>query len=194
MKATKRIMSVFSTMVMLGTALATATSCGPAQTSALPPAELSHTPIVASAGGNSDNTTMWNADTVEQAEEITGYKVCSPAYLPPGFVPASKFMISEIGLPPDPVSKTVTRVWKWKDDSSVYLMLTEAHRSFGISGGEPTEVNGVPGERAVEDSHPGVPPDLTLAWERDGLYLALTGNLKGPLTEDEINKVADSVP
>jgi hypothetical protein len=113
--------------------------------------------------------------------------------MPVGFSPASKFMIGTIGFG-DTAFKQVTRVWRWESDVSVELMLVQSPKPFDIAGGEPADVNGEPGQRALQRDprDPEAAPELTLAWNDDGAFFALTGRIEGPLDEQVLLKVAGS--
>ncbi len=137
----------------------------------------------------------WNTKSVAEASLIAGYAIGSPAFLPPGFEPASKIMISRVNRASSGSFVTVTRMWALKDDPSVYLELTQAPVSFKVGGGQPTEVNGELGQISLVRSklHPEIAADFTLAWEQQGVTFALTGSLKGPLDESTIREVAASI-
>jgi hypothetical protein len=147
-----------------------------------------------SATPTQDDTRVWNPKTILEAEQITGYNVYSPSYIPPDFQLGSSIMISRMGFGENSY-KTVTRVWLWKGtrDSVVRFDLVENPKYFEIAGGQPVQVNGKPGQRAVQPESPDRPASLTLAWEQDGLFFALTGSLKDPLNEQELLKIAGSL-
>jgi len=137
---------------------------------------------------------VWNPKTVPEAEQITGYKIYSPSYIPLEFAPGSSIMISRHGFGENS-EKTVTRIWWLPSDHKVYFSLIQNAAYFEIGGGEAAEVNGKPGQRALlqNPQKPDVPAELTLAWEQDGAFFALTGSIKGPLDEQELLKIAASL-
>ena len=137
---------------------------------------------------------VWNPKTIAEAEQITGYKIYTPSHIPAGFVPGSSIMTSTIGFGEN-AHKTVTRIWWLPDDHKTYFSLIQNPGYFEIGGGEPAEVNGKPGQRAFlqDPKEPDVPAELTLAWEQEGAFFALTGSMKGPLDEQEVLKIAASL-
>jgi putative transposase len=120
---------------------------------------------------------VWNPKTIAEAEQITGYDIYTPSYIPAGFVPGSSIMIGTIGFGENS-HKTVTHKWWLPDDHKTYFSLIQNPGYFEIGGGEPAEVNGKPGQRAFlqDPKEPDVPAELTLAWEQEGAF-CISGRL-----------------
>jgi hypothetical protein len=142
-----------------------------------------------------------NVDSAEVASKIAGFEVAVPAYVPDGFQPG-KYMIeiSGAGMPesmrPKFNNTKVHRVYTWQEDKDIMILLIQSTHPFGVGGGEPAEICGQMGERAFSPADPanGQPYDgLTLGWEKDGVYYALTATLTGTLDEAEMEKMACSV-
>ena len=136
----------------------------------------------------------WNPKTIAEAEQITGYDIYTPSYIPADFALGSSIMINRMGFGENSW-KTVTRIWLWKGnrDTDVRFDLVESPKYFEIGGGQPAEVNGKPGQRALQEESADRPASLALAWEQDGMYFSLQGSLKDPLTEQELLKIAASL-
>ncbi len=142
-----------------------------------------------------------NVDSGEVASKIAGFEVAEPSYIPLGFQPG-KFMIniSGAGLPAGMASKfnntKVQRVYTKPEDKDVFITLIQSPQKLSVGGGEPVEICGTQGERAFSKADPAnrQPYDkLTIAWEKDSIYYALTGTLAGTLGEAEMEKIACSI-
>jgi hypothetical protein len=145
---------------------------------------------------------VWNVATLEEASQIAGFPVATPAYLPEGFYRGSNIMVSQpgAGLPEDIKPKfsnmIVEQFYYYQGDDSVMFILTQTQHKSGIGGSEPTEICGRPAERAYQEANPQrkyPSPMLTLGWENDGSYYQITGTLVGPLDEATLEKIACSV-
>ncbi len=143
-----------------------------------------------------------NVSTLEEAAEIAGFSVATPAYVPEGFYRGSNIMVTQLGggLPEDMKPKftaiNVEMSYYWQEDDSVMFMLTQTKHKFGIGGSEPTEICGGQGERKFQEADPqrrNPNPVLTLGWENDGRYYNITGILAGLLDEETLEKIACSV-
>lgn len=135
---------------------------------------------------------FWNPKTIPEAEQITGYDIYSPSYVPADFTLGSSIMINRSGFGENSW-KTVTRVWVSKGSKDLNFQLVENPKYFEISGGETAVINGKQGQRALIQGANGEPSSLYLAWEQDGLFFSLGGVLKDPLNERELLKVAASL-
>jgi hypothetical protein len=142
-----------------------------------------------------------NVESAEVASKIAGFEVAIPAYVPEGFIPG-KYMISisGAGLPEEMSPKfnntDVTQAFTYQGDRNIGFSLIQKTHKFGIGGGEPAEICGQTGERAFTKADPasGQPYDMvTLGWEKNGIYYALTGVLGGTLDEAEMEKTACSI-
>jgi hypothetical protein len=142
-----------------------------------------------------------NVDSAEVASKIAGFEVVVPAYVPEGFQPGKfSISISGAGLPesmrPKFNNTKVQQTYTYQEDKEVGILLIRSPHEFGIGGGEPAEVCGQTGERAFTKADPanGQPHDtVTLCWEKNGIYYALTGVLGGTLDEAEMEKIACSI-
>jgi hypothetical protein len=142
-----------------------------------------------------------NVDSAEVASKIAGFEVAVPAYVPDGFQPGKfSISISGAGLPesmrPKFNNTKVQRVYTRQEDRDIMILLIQSPQQFGIGGGEPAEICGQTGERSFSPADPanGQPYDkLTLGWEKNGVYYALTGTLTGTLDEAEMEKIACSI-
>lgn len=191
-------------------------ACGPqdvepSATSPTPGNEASATPTeetsYAGLGLTEDEIKMLeergiaNVDSIEVASKIAGFQVATPAYVPDGFRPGKySIMISGAGMPPGMSPKfnntKIMQTFVWQEDENISIVLTQSPQQFGIGGGEPADICGRPGERKFSPADPekGQPYDkLTLGWEKEGRYYALTGWLSGPLDEAEMEKVSCSM-
>lgn len=142
-----------------------------------------------------------NVDSVEVASKIAGFTVAVPAYVPDGFIPG-KFMIqiSGAGLPAEMAPKfnntKVQQVYTWQEDKNIMILLVQSPQPFSVGGSEPSDLCGQPAERKYTPADPAKsqPYDkLTLGWEKDGFYYALTGTLGATLDEEEMGKIACSI-
>lgn len=142
-----------------------------------------------------------NIDSVEVASKIAGFEVAVPAYLPEGFQPGKfSISISGAGLPesirPKFNNTKVQRAYAWQEDGDIGILLIQSPQQFGIGGGEPADICGQMGEIAFSPADPAkgqLYDYLTLGWEKDGVYYALTGTLTGMLDEAEVEKIACSI-
>jgi hypothetical protein len=142
-----------------------------------------------------------NFDSVEVASKIAGFEVAVPAYVPDGFQPGKfSISISGAGLPesmrPKFNNTKVQRVYTWQEDKDIMILLIQSPQQFSIGGGEPAEICGRPCERKFTEADPatGQPYNkLTLGWEKDYVYYALTGTLTGTFNEAEMEEMACSI-
>ncbi len=135
---------------------------------------------------------FWNPKTIPEAEQITGYDIYSPSYVPADFTLGSSIMINRSGFGENS-SKVVTRLWIWKGNRDLGFELVESPKSFEIGGGQPADVNGRQGQRALNQGTNGEPSSLYFVWEQDGLFFSVGGVLKDPLSEQELLKIAASL-
>jgi len=136
----------------------------------------------------------WNCNTVEGAEELVGYPLAFPEYLPEGYVPSEYIHVNEFPFPGQP--RASERFWHNPDLQGLTLLtLTQSTFAFGLGGGEPTEVNGLPGQRRVTEAHPPDRPHdmLSLYWREGEYSYQLSGFLNGPMDEETLRKIAASV-
>ena len=142
-----------------------------------------------------------NVASAEVASLIAGFKVAVPAYIPEGFR-AGKFMVQLSGggmpeeLKPKFNNTQVNQYYTWSGEKYPMFLLIQGPHEFGISGSEPTEICGRPGERTFTKAEPGdeTPYDqLTLGWESDGICYAIIAVLGENLDEATLEKIACSV-
>jgi len=127
-------------------------------------------------------------ETVDEASQIVGYRVVTPAYLPPG-IKSHKVYVMERG--PADMPKHVQQIWTFEDAS---LDLTQDPVLAGIGGGEEFEICGVTGQRQLLEARGAMPyRSLVLYWRDGEMAYVLTGTLNGPLDEATIMKVAESI-
>ena len=134
-----------------------------------------------------------HASTVEEASRIAGYSVATPAFLPEGFH-RSDIAVSQLLFGNWP--RIVEQHWGWQEDSSICLVLIQDPKLEGVAGGEPAEVCGVPGQRALLEAdlgHGRPHPLLAFFWRDDDVAYVVNGTLAGPLTEEILLKIACSV-
>jgi len=150
---------------------------------------------------------VWNAASVEEASEVAGFDVVTPGFIPEDFCRGLSIHVNDpcAGLPESidcGLSIHVTQFWGWLEDESLefsqraLLILVQTPSRFS-TGAIPTEVGDYPATRdyqMAQDDHPAM---LSLGWEIDGMYFALsgtiTGTITGPITEETIYEVACSV-
>lgn len=144
----------------------------------------------------------WNAVTLEEASEVAGFEVVSPAFIPEDFCRYLYINVHDpcVGLPDGvdcDLSIQVTQMWAWLEDESVdpsqtvSLILIQTTESLG-EGDMPTEVGDHPATKnylSVE----GCLAEVWLFWEIDGMYFLLTGAITAPITEEVLYEVAASV-
>ncbi len=135
---------------------------------------------------------VWNPKTIPEAEQITGYDIYTPSYIPPDFALGSSIMINRSGFGENSW-KVVTRLWLWKGNRDLNFELVESPKRFEIGGGQPADVNGRQGQRALNQGANGEPSSLYFVWEQDGLFCSVGGVLKDPLNEQELLKIAASL-
>jgi hypothetical protein len=139
--------------------------------------------------------------SAEVASLIAGFKVAMPAHIPEGFC-AGKFMVQLSGggmpeeLKPKFDNTQVNQYYTWPGEKYPMFLVTQSPHKFGISGSEPTEICGRPGERTFTKAEPGdeTPYDhLALGWESEGRYYAIIAVLGENLEEATLEKIACSV-
>ena len=135
---------------------------------------------------------VWNVSTNEEAEQIAGYKIYSPAYVPSDFELRSAIMIGTVGRGPHSF-KVVNRVWTSKSDPTVSFTLSQKPKYIQVSEAQPAQIGGTPGERAFMEATDTIPAAVVLSWERDTTYFSLYGVLKAPLSEQALQKIAVSI-
>jgi hypothetical protein len=138
-----------------------------------------------------------NVKSVSAAEQLAGYPVAAPSYVPDGFTLRSvSYEASGAGMPEDRKPKwdnsKVTQMYGWGDGTDGYVQLIQAPHKFG-NDGEPYESNGWSATRRYDDSASAKPPMLDFVWEIDGRFFDITGWLSGPLDEATLVKIASSV-
>jgi hypothetical protein len=142
-----------------------------------------------------------NVASVEVASRIAGFKVAVPSYIPEGFR-AGKFMVqlSGGGMPEELKPKfnniQVNQYYTWSGEKYPMFLLIQGPHKFGISGSEPTEICGRPGERTITKADPRdetAYDTLSLGWESGGIYYAIIAVLGENLDEATLEKIACSV-
>jgi hypothetical protein len=145
----------------------------------------------------------WNAATVEEASEVAGFDVVSPSFFPEDFCRGLSIHVNDpcVGLPEGldcGPSIQVTQFWFWLGDEDLEvsqrasLILIQSTGEFS-TGAVPTEVGGYPATRDYQVAQDDRPARLSLGWEIDDMYFALSGTITGPITEEVIYEVAASV-
>lgn len=145
---------------------------------------------------------IWNVDTLEEASQIAGFTVATPAYLPEGFSLGSNIMVTQLGggLPeeirPKFTAVIVEQFYYYREDDSVMFMLQQTQHKTGLGGGEPVDICGHQGIRHYHEANPqriNPNPLLSFAWENNGNYYQIMGTLADPLDEATLEKIACSV-
>lgn len=206
MKTTERMLTAMAGVAALAAVLFTMAGCGPAQAgtslhpeTSLPEATTSPpisraTSVPASPTSteisSSNSTRFWNVDTVQEAEQITGYTVYTPGYIPDGFKVDKTIMVNTVGTGPNSF-RVVMRRWAWTGDPTVYFTLTQSPKDLEPGNAQPAVVAGTTGERA-EETIGGV-PGVELGWQKSDAYFVLAGIMKSPLTEDMLDQIAKSI-
>ena len=134
---------------------------------------------------------LMNIDTAEEASQIVGYRVVTPGFIPEGFKHSGNFAV--LMFPSGDYN--VMQTWIFSDDPSVRLTFIQDPGLDGIGRGEPAEVAGVPGKRALAPAGLYDRPYalLDLYWRDGAMAYAITGQLMGPIDEEVLGKVALSV-
>ena len=135
----------------------------------------------------------WNVSSFEEAECITGFFTAIPTNLPDGFIRAENIIVNKMSTSHFE-RRWVEHGWNIPGDTTYGFRLEQHSRPFGLGGGEPAMINGIPGERHLR---PAIPPDfpplLTLLWEEGEYTFAISGFLHGPITEEFLVEVAASL-
>jgi hypothetical protein len=132
------------------------------------------------------------AGSAGQASALADFEVLEPAYIQEGFGRPEYYVANlGVGVPGRPEiqinTAVVFLVWKYRADSRVSISLQQSLHGATLDDAEPTELCGQPAERLLSKN------TLHLTWESGGRYLQLSGKLGGPVTEDELIKVACSI-
>ena len=131
---------------------------------------------------------------IESAAEITGYDIAKPSFIPTGFLCSDTLTVSTLGQGKyGDFPKHVEQRWTLKGDLSIYFVLVQSPKRFGLLKGEVTEINGITVQKAVGKDEFGNAAIQMLVWEKDNMYYGLAGSLKAPLDEEILYKIADSV-
>ena len=166
---------------------------------------------VAVSGAAYENRAV-TVPTVEEAQEVAGFDVTAPNYLPDGFE-RSNFEV--ITLLTKNQNKSVVQTWVRSGENDDYIMLEQAPDLTGIAAQvSPVTIRGILGERAlrpidtptVEEfdqlSRPLSPTDaptveesdqLSLFWRESGIGFALVGSLSTSQTEEDLIRIAESI-
>ena len=135
----------------------------------------------------------WNVSSFEEAECITDYPIAIPTNLPDGFVRAENVIVNKRSTSHFE-DRWVEHGWGIPGDPSYGFRVSQHSWKYSLGNGEPTMINGIPGERRLR---PAIPPDfpplLTLLWEEGGYWYAIMGFLDGPITEEFLLEVAASL-
>ena len=139
-----------------------------------------------------------NLKSISAAEELTGFPIAEPGYLPDGFTFRGVNVIaSGAGMPeerkPEFDATKVEQFYFWGEEKTDMFFLIQFQHKFGIGGGEPYQLNGRPAERSYIEGNVTQPPKLSFAWELDGKGFSIMGYLAGPLDEATLVKIASSV-
>jgi len=128
---------------------------------------------------------IYNADTLEEASQVAGFKIAAPAYIPDGFIRSSKFMVVSMGarLPegmrPNPPRINVDQTWTWGSDRLSLFQLTQANHQFEL--GNETEVAVIAGHTGQKQELPAegdLPAKLTFNWSDGTFRYTVFGFLK----------------
>lgn len=128
--------------------------------------------------------------TLEEASQITGYRVLGPTNLPDGF---SRYGDIDVIKSRADVSYSVVQRWAWDQDSSVLIGLPQDPELDGIIGGSPVQIGRRTGQRALHRAVAGKPARLELYWKDGDMAFVLWGVLAGPLDESTVYDIALSV-
>ncbi len=136
---------------------------------------------------------FWNVSSFEEAECITDYPIAIPTNLPDGFIRGENIIVSKRSTSHFE-DRWVEHGWGIPGDPSYGFRVSQHSWKFSLGNGEPTMINGIPGERSLR---PAIPPDfpplLTLLWEEEGYWYTVMGFLDGPITEEFLLEVAASL-
>ena len=172
-------------------------------------ASATHTPTVSQACSALDPTNtpdpnrpegilgrdyqFWNVSSFEEAECITDYPIAIPTNLPDGFVRGENIIVHKTGTSHFE-DRWVEHGWGIPGDPSYGFRVSQHSWKFSLGNGEPTMINGIPGERSLRPAiSPDFPPLLTLLWEEEGYWYTVMGFLGGPITEEFLLEVAASI-
>ena len=136
---------------------------------------------------------FWNLSSVEEAEQIAGYAIASPEFLPEGFVPGENILVNQpifANLP-----KIVQRFWADRANPAYNFSLMQDPSASEIGGGEPATINGFAGSRRLlpADSLGRTLPLLVLSWRDGDFTYYLRGHMGGSFTEETLLKIAASI-
>ena len=136
---------------------------------------------------------FWNVSSFEEAECITDYPIAVPTNLPEGFIRGENIIVHKRSTSHFE-DRWVEHGWGIPGDPAYGFRLSQHSWKFSLGDGEPTMINGIPGERRLRPAMPpDFPPLLTLLWEEDGYWYTVMGFLGGPITEEFLLEVAASL-
>lgn len=141
------------------------------------------------AGQDEEVQRHFRAATLEEASNIVGYTVATPAFIPTGF---KKQMNITVDKPMGNSQMRVTQIWS-SGDKYPFLCLIQDPSLDGIGGGEPVEVEDFRGVRLLSKANGDIPTGLTLFWREGNTAFLLVGTMTGELDEETIYRIAESV-
>ena len=135
----------------------------------------------------------WEVSTFEEAECYTDYPIAVPTHLPEGFIRSETLAVYKSGTSRFE-DRYVGQYWYIPGEPSYGFRLEQHSWKFGIGNGEPAVVDGIVGERVLLPAQPPeFPPLLVFLWEENGYWFTISGYLHGPITEEFLLKVAESL-
>ena len=147
--------------------------------------------------GSADSTSPEGAsprivDTIEEADSEAGYKVRVPTYIPAGFEPDGKILVTEHQTKAR--EKSVFQSWSRPTDGAFFLVEQSPTLSGIVEEGEEATVRGLTGEKVLYPSDTERPFEMVaFYWSEESRGVVVVGSLISGLTESEIKSVAESV-
>jgi hypothetical protein len=132
------------------------------------------------------------ATTLEEASQITGYKVLGPGIILGGFSNNNIIDIIETENNGRITFQTMQR-WIWDEDPSVFFTLTQNPEIDGIINGTPEQIGNWPGQKRLYPPAGEKPGKLELYWKTEDMAFVLYGIFGGPLDEDTMYEIALSI-
>lgn len=126
----------------------------------------------------------------DKVEEIAGFKVAQPVHIPGGFVARPVAVSTREG------DEYVHQPWRLASDRSVFIALVQNKHYSDLGGGEEFEIAGTMGQRLAGTPGPGAAvqhPMVYYQWSAGGFHYQLFATLAGPVTEELLLRIADSI-
>ncbi len=139
-----------------------------------------------------------NVDNPELASTLAGFRITPPGFVPEGLTRGPySVAISGAVLPeamkPKFNNTTVTVIYSLPDDPKIMLALIYMVHNTGLGAGEPAEIGEYQGMKVYQPANGNGYASLGLVWGEDTRYFSIAAVLGGPLDEETVMKIAESI-